>query len=566
MSCRMSRSTYDRGAGMCIIPVTKRASPAGRTRHIRDAEMTRMILRWAFAVALLVAAACSSLPPGADFPRQESMAVRPVLGKLDEAFSHASPRDGQSAFRMLPTGLEGLAARLELIDSARSALDLQYFIFRGDESGTLVGQALLRAADRGVRVRVLVDDGDTVAGDERLFALAAHPSIQIRVFNPFDYRGHNRLGRALDFVFHKRRLDYRMHNKLLVADNTIALIGGRNIGDQYFQIDPDSQFGDDDLVVAGPMVQRLSSVFDEFWNAHLAIPANAIDPKHASENALTAYRQAQAERREYTGFQRDLSKRVATGEPLAGIVSGSTPMTGATAHLVYDSPDKRRVVDGEVPGRLIYAPVEERAKELSAELFMITPYFIPSPSELALLKRERERNVRIRVLTNSLEATPDVAAHSGYTHYRPMLLQEGVELYEIRALVGGAKGTGQPKKISRHGNYALHAKLYVFDRKSLFVGSMNFDQRSKILNTEIGLIIDSPQLATAAATRFDDLVQLKNAYSVRLAPVQDGERPHLVWKTERDGVVTEHSMEPARSEWQRLKMRMLSWLPLDKEL
>jgi len=529
-------------------------------------EMMRITYRWAVFGALLVSAGCSSLPPGATFPRQESHAAKPVVGKLGGAFAHASAKEGQSAFRMLPTGLEGLAARLELIDSAESDLALQYYIFRGDESGALISEALLRAADRGVRVRVLVDDGDTVAGDEKLFALAAHPLIQIRVFNPFDYRGHRSFGRFVDFILNKKRLDYRMHNKLMVVDNEIALIGGRNIGDQYFQIDPNSQFGDNDAVVAGPMVQQLSTVFDEFWNLSLAIPVQAIDPKHASESALTAYRALLGTARKQTSFQSELSKRAATGEPLAGITSGRTPLIGATAQLVYDSPDKRSVVDRMTPGKLIYGPVQARAKEIKTELLMITPYFIPSPSELALLKRERDRNVRIRVLTNSLEAAPYVAAHAGYTHYRPMLLEEGVQLYEIRSLVEGAKGTGQPRTISRHGNYALHAKLYVFDRKSLFVGSMNFDKRSKSLNTEIGLIIDSPELATTAAIRFDELTQLKNAYSVTLANPEPGKRERLVWKTEEDGVITEQSTEPARNEWQRVKMKVLSWLPLDKEL
>jgi putative cardiolipin synthase len=515
---------------------------------------------------LLLTAGCSSLPPGANFPRQESHAVPPQPRIVERALKSASLSQAQSAYSMLSNGIDGLAARLELIDAAERALDLQYYIFRGDTSGRLVAQALLRAADRGVRVRVLVDDGESIAGDERVFALAAHPLIQIRVFNPFDYRGHGRTERALDFVFNKKRLDHRMHNKLLVADNAIALIGGRNIGDQYFQIAPDSQFGDDDVAVVGPMVQQLSSVFDEFWNMRLAIPVDALNAEQASPKALDAFRAAQQMAREQTPFESDLAKRVASGEPLAGMMSGRTRLARATAQLVYDSPDKSRVIDGVVPGKVISTAVESRADGVNTELLMITPYFVPSSTQLDLLKRARGRGVRVRVLTNSLEAAPDVAAHSGYTRFRPTLLEAGVELFEIRARVEGTKGTGQPKKLSRRGNYALHAKLYVFDRLSLFVGSMNFDQRSEHLNTEIGLLIDSPDLAAAAATRFESLTQLDNAYAVRLASPEPNAPKHLVWETEENGVATQRSTEPARSGWQRFKMRLLSWLPLDKEL
>jgi putative cardiolipin synthase len=182
---------------------------------------------------------------------------------------------------------------------------------------------------------------------------------------------------------------------------------------------------------------------------------------------------------------------------------------------------------------------------------------------MSMLLQERDRNVRVALLTNSLEAAPDVVAHAGYTHYRPVLLAQGIEIHEIRALPEGVHGTGQPKRISRYGNYGLHAKLYVFDRKSLFVGSMNFDQRSKHLNTEIGLIVDSPQIAQEAAERFEALVNLRNAFTVLAA------RPHgaaLRWQTERDGRVVESSREPARSIWQRFGARFFALLPLDKEL
>jgi putative cardiolipin synthase len=247
------------------------------------------------------------------------------------------------------------------------------------------------------------------------------------------------------------------------------------------------------------------------------------------------------------------------------IVSGRTPLIWSPMQLVYDSPDKKDVDKGNSPGRLIYKGLAEQASAVKTELLMVTPYFIPSPDELSLLKGERDRNARVRILTNSLAAAPNVEAHSGYIHYRVGLLQQGVELYEVRALLGNARGSGQTKAISRHGNYGLHAKLFVFDRKVAFVGSMNFDQRSKHLNTEIGVLISSPELSSEIAARFEALTQLENAYTVTLDKAASG-KPRLVWRTKEDGKVIEYRKEPARNEWQLLKVKFLSAIPLDREL
>ncbi len=241
--------------------------------------------------------------------------------------SGARERGGESAFRIISVGVDGFLARAQMIDAAEKTLDLQYFIFRGDETGRLLTDALIRAADRGVRVRVLIDDGDTVAGDEQISALDAHPNVEIRIFNPFVYRGHSNMRRTLEFMFNSSRLDYRMHNKLLIVDNAVAMVGGRNIGNQYFQMDPDSQFADDDVFAAGPIAMQLSATFDEFWKSRFAVPAAALNRSQRSRGAL-------AERRERAGehSERHLeplktdgvnyAARLATGEPYAGIVSG----------------------------------------------------------------------------------------------------------------------------------------------------------------------------------------------------------------------------------------------------
>ena len=247
----------------------------------RSVSVVALANRRHFAFVILIAAVlggCATLPPGADFPKIASVALaHPEETRLGGLFAGAAQaHDGTSGFRIITVGVDGFLTRVQMIDAAERTLDLQYFIFRGDETGRLLTDALLRAADRGVRVRVLIDDGDTVAGDEQIIALDAHRAIEIRVFNPFAYRGHVTLLRTREFLFNASRLDYRMHNKLLVVDNAVALVGGRNIGNQYFQVDPESQFADDDVFAAGPIARQLSTTFDEYWNSRFAIPAEAL--------------------------------------------------------------------------------------------------------------------------------------------------------------------------------------------------------------------------------------------------------------------------------------------------
>lgn len=478
----------------------------------------------------------------------------------------AARHPGSSGFRLLSVGVDGFLMRMQMIHAATQTIDLQYFIFRGDETGQLLTGAVLLAADRGVRVRILVDDGETVAGDEQLRMLESHPRIQLRVFNPFRYRGHVTALRAAEFLLDFRRLDFRMHNKLLVVDNAIALIGGRNIGDQYFQVDPDGQFADDDMFSAGPIAGQLSASFDEYWASPLAIPMEALAGGKTSHAELGAHRrQLQQHRQTREDQSVGYVMRIASSEPLAGIVAGRTPLIWAHAQLVCDSPDKHDVERGLMVGRLMHRPVAAASAAVQAELLMITPYLIPGQEGMRLFQALRARQVRVRILTSSLEAASVLLAQSGYMHYRVGLLALGVELYEIRSLLGNVAGSGQTRAISRFGNYSLHAKLFVFDRQKVFIGSMNFDQRSMHLNTEIGLLIDSPALAGQIAARFDAMVQPENAYALALRQGDSGP-PTLSWRTREGGLAVSYDVEPARSRWQRNMVHLLSLLPLDDEL
>ena len=531
-----------------------------------------VIGRIRLCVAALIVAAlggCASLPPGSDFPRAASSALaHPEKTRLGQQFETAArEHDGNSGFRIIAVGADGFLSRMQMINAAERTLDLQYFIFRGDETGRLLTGAVLHAADRGVRVRVLIDDGETVAGDDQITALEAHPSIEIRIFNPFAYRGHSTLFRATEFMFNASRLDYRMHNKLLVVDNAIALIGGRNIGDQYFQIAPGSQFADDDVFAAGPIAQRLSRTFDEFWNNALSIPLEALSGGKPSRMALSEQRVVlHEESRQLKADGIDYVKRVASGEPFNGMISGRLPLVWAHAQLISDSPDKKKVDSGAMVGRLMDRAVASATQAVQSELLMVTPYLIPGDEGMQMFKDLRQRKVRVRILTSSLESSRVLLAQSGYMPYRVPLLEDGVELYEIRSLLGNARGSGQTAAISRYGNYSLHAKMFVFDRQRLFIGSMNFDQRSKHLNTEIGLIIDSPALAQQIIARFEAMVQPANSYTLALRPSDVGGAPSLLWRTQEDGQAVEYDTEPARDNWQRVKVNVLSLLPLDKEL
>lgn len=522
-------------------------------------------------VALIYAIvnACSALPPGHDFPKTVSTAmVHPEQTKLGAQLENAThEHDGDSGFYLQSFGADGFLTRMQMINAAEHTLDLQYFIFRGDDSGRLVTDAALRAADRGVRVRLLIDDGETMAGDEQIAPLAAHHSVEIRIFNPFRYRGHKTIVRAIEFLFNKSRLDYRMHNKLLVVDNSVALIGGRNIGDQYFQVNPEEQFADNDVFAVGPIVRRISASFDEFWNSALSIPNQALAAGRTSHRALRERRElTTAEPAEVKADGIDFVKRVNSGEPFAGMMSGRLPLVWAPAQLISDSPDKKSVTDGSRVGRLMLRPVANATLAVQSELLMITPYLIPGKEGMSIFNELRSRNVRVRILTNSLESSTVVLAHSGYMGYRVPLLEDGVELYEIRALLGNTHGSGQTAAMSRHGTYSLHAKMFVFDRQKVFVGSMNFDQRSMHLNTEIGLLIDSPELGQELARRFEAMVQPANAYEVKLQLDPSAGRRHLIWRTLEDGQMVDLQKEPARNAWQKFKVRFLSLLPLDSEL
>jgi putative cardiolipin synthase len=261
----------------------------------------------------------------------------------------------------------------------------------------------------------------------------------------------------------------------------------------------------------------------------------------------------------------DFLARIASGQPYDSLVSQRAQLTWAAAQVVYDAPDKDKVVHHELRGRLMSQTLEKQFAAAQSDVVMVTPYFVPSEREIAQLHELRQKGAEVRALSNSLESAPDLAAQSGYSKLRSPLLADGVHLYELRSRPDTVRGSGETRQISRYGNYSLHAKLYVFDRQRLFIGSWNYDQRSLRINTEIGLLIDSTELAQQIVRRFEAMTAPTAAYQLALSHDAHGKQT-LVWNTEINHETVQLRQEPSRGPWQRLKVRLLSWLPLSPEL
>jgi cardiolipin synthase C len=529
---------------------------------------------WFFVAIAAALTACSTLPSDATLPlgayatRPESVALanpeQTRLGKRIEP--RAREYTGMSGFRLISSGVACFRARIEMAALAEKTLDVQYFAIQSDDTGRLFIQSLLDAADRGVRVRILLDDSNAVGRDAEIGALTAHPNIELRVFNPFSYRGALEFMRAVEFALNEKRLTYRMHNKLFVVDNELALTGGRNIGDAYFAASQAMEFGDYDLLIAGPMVRKLSGSFDAFWNSPLAIPLQNLVVFKPTKERLDAYRdllRAHQAKMEGSTYTRPLSD----GGPVANILSGKKPLIWARAEAIYDSPEKAKVEAGEQAGKLLRDRVERAAQAVRSELLIASPYLVPGDDGMRLLTGLRARDVRVRVLTNSLQSTDAPITFAAYGRYRVPMLEAGIELYEVRPQLGEPHipGGGSLKSGSS-SPFALHAKVFVFDRRQVFVGSMNFDERSRHLNTELGVLIDSPDLAKKVAERFEAVAQPANSYVLSLGSPNASGKRELQWRTEENGSPVVYDDEPAVDPLRRFKVEALSLLPIDNQL
>lgn len=469
------------------------------------------------------------------------------LGRAVAAQVAAHP--GVSGIHALPNAEDAFLVRLLLARRAERSLDIQYYIWNDDLTGRLLYEALHDAAERGVRVRLLLDDNRTEGKDELLAALDAHPNIQVRLFNPFVLRDFRILGYLTDFL----RLNRRMHNKSFTADNQVTIIGGRNIGDEYFEATQDGEltFTDLDVLAVGPVVRRVSGDFDRYWASRSAYPAERLLPT-PSPGALA--RLSTVERAPRAVAYLDALE----SSPLAATLERGAPdFEWAPTRMVSDDPAKGL---GLAASETLFPQLlSEAIGTPQAELDVVSPYFVPTAAGVEAFSALAERGVRVRILVNSLEATDVVAVHSGYAKRRKPLLEAGIRLFEMRLVseVPGSRGNGSGT--GRWGSSAtsLHAKTMAVDRSRIFIGSFNLDPRSARLNTELGFVIESPALAGRLAELFDTHIP-EVAYEVRLS--DDGE---LYWLERQDGREIEHRTEPGAGFWRRATVEVLSWLPIE---
>ncbi|MFD2190620.1 phospholipase D family protein [Pistricoccus aurantiacus] len=503
-----------------------------------------------FGISLGLLGGCQSLP---------SLEGRSQTGALSEAEASEttlgqaiSPRakehPGESGILALSNPRKAFAARTLLAQAAERTLDVQYYIWQDDITGTLLFQALFDAAKRGVRVRLLLDDMNTAGLDPLLLALDSHANIEVRLFNPFVHRSF----RPLDFILHFSRANRRMHNKSFTADNAATIVGGRNIADEYFGASENTMFADLDVLAVGPVVNEVSQDFDRYWASRSSYPLGDIlkgsgsaDGRELSEavNKINNDEDARA-----------YIEALRNSETIKGLIQGRLALEWAETRLISDDPAKG-VGEASNEALLTYR-LNPVIGEAQTELELVSAYFVPTKVGAEALVELAQKGVDIKVLTNSLEATDVIPVHAGYAKRRKTLLKAGITLYEIRGASAQADAT---QNTGPFGSSAasLHAKTFAVDDERLFVGSFNFDPRSAKLNTELGFVIESPELAKRVSQTFETNVP-KNAYLVKLS--QDGD---LYWLAQQNGKLERFDTEPNTSIWKRIGVYITAKLPIE---
>lgn len=502
--------------------------------------------------ALLVSAAfsgCTPVPLGAEKPVTMSLAPtdssRLQLAEREAKLGYDS---SLTSFAPLQDGNEALGARLRFIEAAQNSLDLQYFLMKPDLGGALIALSLIGAADRGVRVRLLLDDVFTTVDDHGLGLLNAHPNIDVRIFNPSMRPGSKSLG----FVTEFSRINRRMHNKSFIADGTFAIVGGRNIADEYFQINTTSEFADFEMLVAGPAVEQISAYYDLYWNDDWSIPMEKLR-KPPSQDELDDQR---AEFEALMMSARQTYEKAVNDPFLERVIAGKELVLQGRTRVVADSPEKLKVPvpDGQ---RLVAEDLLRQIKHAKSEVWVLTPYFVPEDYGARLFAEVAQRGVKVRIVTNSLASNNHAYVHAGYRRHREMLLKAGVELYEVRAdtlQVTGAVPEGDKTGV------VMHTKMALIDGKDVFIGSLNFDPRSFKQNTEIGFFIDSPKIAGL----IDESLHAGLAtYTYRLELASDGE---FEWHYDYPAAPSVTRKEPGASVWTNFVVGVTELLNVELQL
>ncbi len=473
-------------------------------------------------------------------------AVNTQIGK--EIHERLLKHPGESGVHPLQNAHDAFAARALLSQTAEKTLDIQYYIWKNDLTGTLLFKALLDAADRGVRVRLLLDDNGISGMDKDLAALNLHANIEVRLFNPFSLRTPKWMGFLTNFSL----LNRRMHNKSFIADNQAAIVGGRNIGDEYFGAGSGHLFTDLDVLLIGPVVQKISDDFDKYWNSPPSIPVDQIVRKPGKRGYEILIEKT-------SGIEKDPASSgyvdaIRKSSFVQDLFSGELRMEWAVARLVSDDPAK--VLGKSRTDQMLTHQVRRIIGWPKQEVVLVSPYFVPTVAGVEVFKAMAESGVDVRILTNSLDATDVKIVHAGYEKRRVALLKAGIKLYEMKRVVTDSEFQKLAGPLGTSGS-SLHAKTFSADRQRIFVGSFNFDPRSVNLNTEMGVVIESTALANDISDIFRSRVPA-NAYEVRLS-----KKGKLIWIEKNEGRKIIHNKEPETSFLKLIFIRFLSRLPIE---
>lgn len=451
--------------------------------------------------------------------------------------------NGLSGFYPLIEGMDALGVRLKLAEQAEKSIDLQYFLMKDDTAGLVMTKALLNAADRGVRIRFLLDDIFTTSSDRLLLLINQHPNIQVRLFNPISRTGSANLNFLGDF----KRANRRMHNKSFTVDNAISIVGGRNIADEYFQLKLDSVFVDFDSIAMGPIANEISHSFDQFWNHSRALPIDYV-AKNKNKEFLAAVltEEEQALNEVYDGVY----EQAIESQLLQELMADRIFMFPAAAKVISDSPDKL-INDISSENMQLANELQEILLKAKKEIIFLTPYYVPGKGGVEFMKTLIDKGVRVVVITNSLASNNHLVVHSAYSRYRKDVIKTGAEIYEARVnaareMSGDEAG---PNKLT------MHTKLILIDRRYLFIGSLNLDPRSIQINAEMGVFIDSKEMAIALLADSEKNLSTLN-YRVLV-----NEDNGLEWHTTIGGEKVVETSEPQTTAWTRFKAWFMKIAP-----
>ncbi|MCW2269054.1 phospholipase D family protein [Pseudomonas sp. JUb96] len=490
--------------------------------------------------------------------------VTQALPAGDSAFGRsvqrqASAYEGRSGFRLLPNSNEAFRARAELIRNAQSSIDLQYYIVHDGLSTRALVHELLLAADRGVRVRILLDDTTSDGLDVQMATLAAHPNIHIRVFNPLRLGRSTGPTRAVGRLFNLNLQHRRMHNKLWLVDNSMAIVGGRNLGDEYFDAEPNLNFTDIDLLGVGPVAEQLGHSFDQYWNSALSKPIGDFLLTQPDASDLRASRQRlEAYLADARIKRKPLYDRLMAYQTQPRLDVWRNELIWAHNQALWDAPSKVLASDEPDPQLLMTQQLAPEMNGVQHELIMISAYFVPGEPGLLYLTSRADAGVSVKLLTNSLEATDVPAVHGGYAPYRRALLEHGVHLYELRRQPGDPSAN-RGLRLYGSSDSSLHSKAIIFDRRKTFIGSFNFDPRSVLWNTEVGILVDSQELAEYARELAVQGISPALSYQPQL--VND----KIVWVTEDNHHLHTLTTEPG-GLWRRFNAWVSKAVGLERML